>query len=104
MLNARTNNKDLVLIFVNDMSGCSHYRLRWNSLYCGGQDFGFTPVILPFPMFDASYLMRAKAIVFQRPVHDDNIEIVERYKALQPKFGYKMVWECDDQVFTIDGQ
>lgn len=104
MLNARTYNKDLVLIFFGDMSGCSHYRLRWNSLYCGGQDFGFTPVLMPFPVFDAAYLARAKALVFQRPVHDDKIEIVERYKALQPKFGYKMVWECDDQVFTIDGQ
>ena len=54
MLNARTYNKDLVLIYCLDFSGCSHYRLRWNSLYCGGQDFGFTPVILPFPMFDAA--------------------------------------------------
>lgn len=106
MLSARTNDgKDLVLIIAADRSGCSHYRLRWNSLFLGAYEhLGFTPIVLPYPMFDAFYLSRAKAIIFQRPVHDDKIEFVRRYKTIQPKYGYKMIFETDDQVFSIDGE
>ena len=108
MLNANTMNmdgKNLVLIYVGDSSGCSHVRLRYNSVwYAGHEHFGFTPVILPFPTFDSQYLARAKAIVIQRPVSPGHIDLVRRYKALQPKFGYKLVSEFDDQVWEIDGQ
>lgn len=108
MLNANTQNidgKSLVLILFGDSSGCSHYRLRWNALYYGGHEhLGFTPVLMPFPCFDGGWLARTKCILFQRPVAKQHIELVKRYKALQPKFGYKMVFEVDDQVFDIDGQ
>lgn len=50
------------------------------------------------------YLARTKAIVIQRPVTTVHLEMVKRYKALQPKFGYKLVSEFDDQVWEIDGQ
>jgi len=108
MLNANTQNidgKSLVLIYVGDASGCSHIRLRHNALwYCGHEHFGFTPVIMPIPTFDPQYLARAKAIIIQRPVSPAHVELVRRYKALQPKFGYKLVSEFDDQVWEIDGQ
>ncbi len=106
MLNATTNDgKNLALILYGDTSGCSHYRLRWNALYYAGHEhLGFVPLLMPFPIFDGNYLARAKAIIMQRPVSQQHIEIVKRYKALQPKFGYKLVFEVDDQVFKIDGQ
>lgn len=108
MLNADTarwDGKNLVLIQAADASGCSHYRLRWNALYCAGIDsLGFIPIVLPFAMFDAMYLMHTKAIIFQRPIFNEKKELIERYKALQPKFGYKLICELDDQVFMIDGQ
>lgn len=106
MLNANTQDgKNLVLIYISDASGCSHVRLRYNSAwYCGHEHLGFTPVLLPIPTFDPQYLARAKAIIFQRPVSPGHIDLVKRYKALQPKFGYKLVSEFDDQVWEIDGQ
>ena len=106
MLNANMNDgKSLVIILVSDTSGCSHIRLRHNALwYCGHEHFGFTPVITPIPIFDPMYLARTKAIVIQRPVSPVHLEMVRRYKALQPKFGYKLVSEFDDQVWEIDGQ
>lgn len=106
MLNAKLNDgKNLALIFVLDNSGCSHYRLRWNAMYYAGHEhLGFVPVLMPFPIFDGSYLAAAKALIFQRPITQGHIELIKRYKALQPKFGYKMVFEVDDQVFKIDGE
>lgn len=99
------DGKSLVIIIVSDTSGCSHIRLRHNAMwYCGHEHLGFTPIITPLPTFDPQYLARAKAIVIQRPVSPGHIEIVKRYKALQPKFGYKLVSEFDDQVWEIDGQ
>ena len=93
MLNANMNDgKSLVILIVGDSSGCSHIRLRHNALwYCGHEHFGFTPVITPIPIFDPMYLARTKAIVIQRPVTPVHLEMVRRYKALQPKFGYKLV-------------
>ena len=106
MLNANMNDgKSIVMILVSDTSGCSHIRLRHNALwYCGHEHLGFTPVITPIPIFDPMYLARTKAIIIQRPVSPGHIEMVKRYKALQPKFGYKLVSEFDDQVWEIDGQ
>ena len=107
MLNAKTNdNKNLVLILVSDSSGCSHYRLRYKSSYFGAvsEQLGFTPVLLPSPLFDFNYLAMTKAIIMQRPIADVQIEWAKRYKALQPKFGFKLIFELDDQVFNIDGQ
>lgn len=106
MLNANSNDgKSLALIFPLDDSGCSHIRLRWNALYYAGYgNLGFKPILLPFPIFDAGYLSAAKCLIFQRPITNNHIELMKRYKALQPKFGYKMVFEVDDQVFKIDGK
>ena len=108
MLNANTqqmDGKNLVLIYTGDTSGCSHVRLRYNAAwYCGHEHLGFVPVLLPFPTFDPAYLARAKAIIIQRPVSPGHVDLVKRYKALQPKFGYKLVSEFDDQVWEIDGQ
>lgn len=106
MLNANTgDNKNLVIIIVRDSSGCSHVRLRWNALYYGGfKDIGFKPVITGIPCFDPGWLKRCKAVIYQRPINDVDLEILEKYRAYQPKFGYKIVFECDDQVFPIQGE
>ncbi len=107
MLNAKTNdNKNLVLILTSDFSGCSHYRLRYKASYFGAvcEQLGFTPVLLPAPLFDFNYLAMTKAIIMQRPIADIQVEWAKRYKALQPKFGFSMIFELDDQVFNIDGE
>lgn len=104
MLNAR-NDKSLVIIIVRDHSGCSHVRLRWNAMYYNGFDqIGFTPIITPQPIFDATILKQTKAIIYQRPIGGQDIAVLQEYKIHQKKFGYKIVFECDDQIFDIDGE
>lgn len=103
MLNAHTENvdgKNLALIYCKDVSGCSHVRLRYNSEYINGYTMGIIPILLPYPVFDILYLKKAKSIIFQRPMYPQDVEVIKRYKELQEKFGYKLVAEFDDLVFT----
>ena len=85
MLNAR-NDKSLVIIIVRDFSGCSHVRLRWNAMYYNGFDqIGFTPIITPQPIFDATILKQTKAIIYQRPIGSQDIAVLQEYKIHQKK-------------------
>lgn len=102
MLNAHTQNTDgktISIIYCKDTSGCSHVRLRYNAEYINGHDFGVIPVLLPYYTFDPHYLSRAKSIIFQRPMDENDYNTIKRYKELQPKFGYKIAIEYDDLVF-----
>ena len=60
---------------------------------------GVEPILLPFPTFDPALLSCAKSIVIQRPCVGTDIDLLKRYKELQPKFGYKLVGEFDDLIF-----
>ena len=91
----QTDGKNIAIIYVGDNSGCSHVRLRYNALYFSGLDLGVTPIVMPVYTFDPALLAHAKSIVFQRPVSKTHIELVQRYKSLQTKFGYKLVFEID---------
>ena len=102
MLNAHTENidgKNVAIIYCRDTSGCSHVRLRYNSEYINGHEMGIIPVLMPYYTFEPQYLAHAKSIVFQRPVNKIDVELLTRYKELQPKFGYKLVGEFDDLIF-----
>ena len=79
--------------------GCSHVRLRYNAMYFDGIDTGVIPIIMPIFTFDPNLLAHSKSIVFQRPVSKVHVDVVRRYKALQQKYGYKMVFEIDDLIF-----
>ena len=105
MLNAHTENQDgktIAIIYCKDNSGCSHVRHRYNAEYINGHTMGVMPVIMPFPTFDPQYLAKAKAIIFQRPMDENDHQIILRYKELQPKYGYKIVIEYDDLVFITN--
>ena len=94
MLNAHTENvdgKNIAIIYCRDTSGCSHVRLRYNAEYINGHEIGVIPTLLPYYTFEPQYLAHAKSIVFQRPVNKIDVDLLTRYKELQPKFVYKLV-------------
>lgn len=102
MLNAHTENidgKNLAIIYCRDNSGCSHVRLRYNTEYINGHELGVQPILMPYPTFDGGLLARSKSIIFQRPVNKLDVDLLTRYKELQPRFGYKLVGEFDDLIF-----
>ena len=94
----------LVQIVYRDNSGCSFVRLRWNSNFLSGVESGITPVLLPNVILDPSWLSVTRAIVMQRPVSDQDIDLLKRLKALQPKFQYKILAEFDDLCWLSKGQ
>lgn len=99
------NEKGGMIQFIyRDTSGCSHVRLRWNNLFLGGVDTGVIPLILPNPIMDPAWLSQTRAIIWQRPINDMDIELVKRLKAMQPKFRYKLIAEFDDMCWTSHGE
>lgn len=94
----------IVQVIFRDNSGCSHYRLRYNTAFLSASDPGITPILLPNPILDANWLAGTRAIYWQRPVSDQDIQILTQLKAAQPKFGYRLVGEFDDLSWISHGQ
>ena len=96
MLNV-SNSLKVCQVICSDISGCSHYRLRWNSLYLTSfiERTGILPILLDQPILDDSYLRRTESFVFQRP-NKNSLSMLSRLKGAQAKFGYKIVFELDD--------
>lgn len=91
------NTLQYVQIICNDNSGCSFIRLRWNALYLQSfQNTNIIPVVINAPIMYADMLYRTKAVIWQRPI--DTVA-VKNLKAVQPKFGFKMVAEFDDNIW-----
>lgn len=93
------DNKRIVLIYCGDQSGCSHVRLRYYTDLFNGISQGLTCVISPVYIFDPNVLAQTKAIIWQKPANPQQLSILQRYKSLQQKFGYKLVYEIDDLFF-----
>lgn len=93
------DKKNLVLFYLADNSGCSHVRCRFFADYINANDFGIKAVILPVYTLDPMILSQTKAIIWQKPCTYHHLQIVQKYKGFQNKFGFKMVYEVDDLFF-----
>lgn len=100
MLKIEDENRNLILFYLADNSGCSHVRCRFFADYINANDFGVKAVILPVYTLDPAILCRTKAIIWQKPCTYRELSIVQKYKGFQAKFGFKMVYEIDDLFFT----
>ena len=95
----------VVQCIYRDTSGCSHVRLRWNSQYLSGiESSGITPILLPNPIIDGNWLAGTRAIFWQRPISDQDLNLLTNLKAHQPKFNYKLVGEFDDLCWVSHGE
>lgn len=93
------DNKRIVLMYCCDNSGCSHVRMRYYADLFNSINQGLTCVISPIFIFDPNVLSQCKAIIWQKPSTKQQLSILQRYKGLQAKFGYKLVYEIDDLFF-----
>ena len=94
------NDKNLVLFYLADNSGCSHVRCRFFADYINANDFGIKAVILPVFTLDPIILSKTRAIIWQKPATYQHLSIIQKYKGFQRKFGFKMIYEIDDLFFT----
>ena len=95
------DRKNIVLVYACDRSGCSHVRLRYFADYFNANEqYGVQYIISPIFTFDPNILACTKAIIWQKPAAKQHLSILQRYKALQQKFGYNLVYEIDDLFFA----
>lgn len=94
------DRKNVVMMFCADSSGCSHVRLRYYADFLNANEhLGLKAVIMPVFTFDPNILAATKAIIWQKPCTPQHLSYLQRYKALQQKYGYKLVYEIDDLFF-----
>jgi hypothetical protein len=94
--------KHIILSFVSDSAGCGHIRNVFPMTYLNaqlGRNHEVTPMISPFFLWQEDLLARTKTILFQRTMAPEQIPAVRRYKELQARFGYKMVYDIDDFIW-----
>ena len=94
------NDRDLILFYLADNSGCSHVRCRFFADFINANDFGVKAVILPVYTLDPVILSKTRAIIWQKPATNQQLSVVQKYKGFQAKYGFKMIYELDDLFFT----
>lgn len=94
--------KNLLLGYVSDAAGCGHIRTIYpmnyvNSVYAKtGQ---LLTLVSPIFIWQHDILLKTRAIFFQRQMSPMHLEVIKKYKELQPQFKYKMVWDMDDFIW-----
>lgn len=95
--------KSIVLSFPSDYSGCGHIRniipmSFLNSEF--GQTRRFSLLQSYIPIFQPEILIRTRSIYFQRFMGTQQLEIAKKYKEMQSKMKYRMVWDLDDFIWS----
>ena len=96
--------KNLVLSYVSDSTGCGHIRNIFPMTYMNsifGKTGRFNIVISPHMIFQHDILMRTRAVFFQRTMNPGHVGAIQAYKDNQKKYGYRMIYDIDD--FIWDG-
>lgn len=95
--------KNLILSYTSDYTGCGFLRniipmTYLNSVF--GKDNKIQTLVTSIPIMQDNILMKARSIFFQRAMSEQNYHLAKMYKDNQKKFGYKMVWDLDDFIWT----
>lgn len=95
-------NKNILLSFVSDATGCGHIRNVFpmnylNAVY--GKNGKLLTMISPLFLWQEDIITRTKAILFQRQMSKGHYENVVRYKQLQSIHKFKMVYDIDDFIW-----
>jgi len=94
--------KNVILSFMSDTTGCGHIRNIFPMSYLNAL-FGKTGqrMVVQSPLFIHQHdlLVRAKTIFFQRQMTPSHLDIIKQYKAAQPQYQFKMVWDIDDFIW-----
>lgn len=94
--------KNLVLSYVSDSTGCGHIRNIFPMTYMNsifGKTGRFNILISPVMIFQHDILVRTRSVFFQRTMNPGHIGAVKAYKENQKKYGYKMVYDIDDFIW-----
>jgi hypothetical protein len=95
-------NKNLILSYVSDSTGCGHIRNIFPMTYLNsvfGKTGNFNVMLSPVMIFQEDILMRTRSIFFQRTMDPRQKGAVQHYRKLKEKFNFKMVYDIDDFIW-----
>lgn len=98
-------NKNIVLSYVSDYTGCGHIRNILPSTYLNavfGRDASMNIITSPAMIYQPDILKRTRSVFFQRTMGPHSVDMVRQYKELQKQYKFKMVYDLDD--FIWDGK
>ena len=104
MKNDISTKKNTVIVMPCDFGICGNIRLLDNVRILQSRFFdgNFLPLVTPRPIFDDNILVTTRTIIIQRAYTPQMMSIVAKYKDLQEKYGYKIVYDIDDLLFDVD--
>lgn len=94
--------KNLVISIPSDYSGCGHIRnlvpmAYLNSIF--GKSQKLQTVVMPFFCSQEDILIKTRAIFLQRIMNPVLIPMVMRYKEIQKRLKFKMIYDIDDFIW-----
>jgi len=95
-------NKNLILSYVSDSTGCGHIRNIFPMSYLNsvfGKTGNFNVMLSPVMIFQEDILMRTRSIFFQRTMDPRQKGAVQHYRKLKEKFNFKMIYDIDDFIW-----
>lgn len=94
--------RNLVISFSSDATGCGHIRNIFIMNYLNAV-FAKTHIlrttIVPFFYFQHDVLMQARTLFFPRTMSEEYRIAVRRYKDMQQRYRYRMIYDIDDFVW-----
>lgn len=96
-------HRNLVISFSSDASGCGHIRNIFLMTYLNAvfaKPNIMRTVTLPFFHYQHEMLMQARTLFFPRTMSEQYLQAVRRYKDMQARYKYKMVYDIDDFVWN----
>lgn len=97
--------KNIVLLYPSDAAGCGHIRTIFPSTYLNsifGKSKKMIPVLLPFFVFKPEVLIYTRSLFFQRAMNPKQRSSIEKYKEMQERYKYKMIYDIDDFIYSGD--
>lgn len=95
-------HRNLIVSFSSDTTGCGHIRNIFLMTYINAvfaRNKILRTAMLPFFYYQHEMLMQARTLFFPRTMSDEYLVAVKRYKDMQQRYRYKMVYDIDDFVW-----
>jgi len=94
--------KNLICAVPSDYSGCGFIRCHWplgylNSVF--GKSQKLQTVVMPFFCTQEDILVKTRSIFLQRTMNPILVPMVMRYKEIQKKLKFKMIYDIDDFIW-----
>lgn len=97
--------RNIVISLPSDSTGCGHIRNIFPLTYINavfGKSGKFNLLTTPIMIFQDEILQRTRSIFFQRTMSPNQMPAVLRYKELQKKYKFKLVYDIDDFIWDGD--